>query len=66
MAFKPWKTREDLWKEKRKWGNTQNKAALVSHLSERTGKSKMEILNELKLAEQRGMLQTKDGRTEIK
>ena len=66
MAFKPWETREDLWKEKCKWGNTQNKAALVGHLSERTGKSKMEILNELKLAEQRGMLHTKDGQAEIK
>ena len=60
MAFKPWETREDLWKEKCRWGNTQNKAALVGHLAERTGKSKMEVLRDLKLAKQRGMLHTND------
>ena len=67
MAYKPWEVQENLWKEKCKWGNNQNKALLVSRLSQRTGKSIIETLRELELAEQSGMLHTKaDGTVEIK
>ena len=67
MAYKPWEVQEDLWKEKCKWGNNQGKAFLVHHMAQRTGKSIIETLRDLELAEQSGMLRTKaDGSVEIK
>ena len=67
MAYKPWEVQENLWKEKCKWGNSQNKAFLVDHMARRTGKSIFETLRDLDLAEQSGMLCTKDdGSVEIK
>ena len=39
MAYKPWEVQENLWKEKCEWGNCQNKALLVSRMSQRSGKS---------------------------
>ena len=66
MDYKPWEVQENLWKEKCSWGNRQNKAFLVDHLSRRTGKSITETLFDLKMAEQSGMLRTnKDGSVEI-
>lgn len=66
MAYKPWEVQENLWKEKCEWGNSQNKALLVSRMSQRSGKSIIETLRELELAEQAGMLRTKaDGSVEI-
>ena len=62
MAYKPWEVQEHLWKEKCKWGSTQNKAFLANHMSQRTGKSIAETLRELELAEHSGLLRTKaDG-----
>ena len=67
MADKPWEVQENLWKEKCEWGNSQNKALLVSRMSQRSGKSIIETLRDLELAEQSGMLRTKaDGSVEIK
>lgn len=67
MAYKPWEVQDNLWKEKCKWGNSQNKAFLVSHMAQRTGKSVFETLRDLDLAEQSGMLHTKaDASVEIK
>ena len=66
MAYKPWEVQENLWKEKCKWGNCQNKAFLVGRMAQRTGKSIMETLRDLDLAERSGMLHTKpDGTVEI-
>ena len=67
MAYKPWEVQENLWKQKCEWGNSQNKALLVSRMSQRSGKSIIETLRDLELAEQSGMLRTKaDGSVEIK
>lgn len=67
MAYKPWEMQENLWKEKCKWGANQNKAFLVDHLSQRTGKSWLDTLRDLELAERSGMLRTKpDGSVDIK
>ena len=67
MAYKPREVQENLWKEKCEWGNSQNKALLVSRMSQRSGKSIIETLRDLELAEQSGMLRTKaDGSVEIK
>ena len=67
MAYKPWEVQEDLWKEKCSWGDRQNKAFLVDHLSKRTGKSIVDTLRDLDLAEQSGMIHTNsDGSVEIK
>ena len=67
MAYKPWEVQEDLWKEKCKWGNSQDKSFLVHHMAQRTGKSIIETLRDLELAEQSGMLHSKDdGSVEIK
>lgn len=66
MAYKPWEVQENLWKEKCEWGNSQNKALLVSRMFQRSGKSIIETLRDLELAEQSGMLRTKaDGSVEI-
>ncbi len=66
MAYKPWEVQENLWKEKCEWGKTQDKAFLVDHLSQRTGKSWLDTLQDLELAEQSGMLHTnEDGSVEI-
>ena len=66
MAYKPWEVQEKLWREKCKWGNSQNKAFLVHNMAHRTGKSIIETLRDLDLAEQSGMLRTKDdGSVEI-
>ena len=51
MAYKPWEVQEDLWKEKCKWGDNQDKAFLVHHMAQRTGKSIVETLRDLELAE---------------
>ncbi len=67
MAYKPWEDQENLWKEKCEWGNNQNKALLVSRMSQRTGKSIIETLRELEITEQSSMLRTKaDGSVEIR
>lgn len=67
MAYKPWEVQEDLWKEKCSWGDRQNKAFLVDHLSKRTGKSIVDTLRDLDLAEQSGMIHTNsDGSVGIK
>lgn len=67
MAYKPWEVQQNLWKEKCEWGNSQNKALLISRMSQRSGKSIIETLRDLELAEQSGMLYTKaDGPVEIK
>ena len=67
MAYKPWEVQENLWREKCEWGKSQNKAFLVDHMARRTGKSVIETLRDLDLAEQSGMLRTnKDGSVEIK
>jgi len=47
MSYKPWEVQENLWKEKCSWGNSQNKAFLVNHMAQRTGKSIAETLYEL-------------------
>ena len=66
MAYKPWEVQENLWKEKCSWGKHQNKALLVDHMAQRTGKSIIETLRDLELAEQSGMLHTReDGSVEI-
>ena len=66
-SYKPWEVQENLWKEKCKWSNCQNKAFLVSRMAQLTGKSVVETLRELDLAEQSGMLRTNaDGSVEIK
>ena len=67
MAYKPWEVQENLWKEKCKWGSSQNKAFLVGRMAQRTGKSIVDTLRDLELAEQSGMLRTRaDGSVEIK
>lgn len=67
MAYKPWEVQEALWRESCKWGKNQNKSLLVNNMARRTGKSVMEILRDLDLAEQSGMVHTKaDGSVEIK
>ncbi len=67
MGYKPWKVQENLWREKCKWGNRQNKTLLVRRMFQRTGKSIFETLRDLKLAEQSGLLHTNtDGSVEIK
>ena len=67
MAYEPWKVQEDLWKEKCKWGNHQNKAFLVDHLSRRTGKSILDTLWDIERAEQSGLLHTnEDGSVDIR
>ena len=67
MAYKPWEVQENLWKEKCSWGNNQNKYFLAHNMAQRTGKSVIETLRDLDLAEQSGMLQTsEDGSVEIK
>lgn len=67
MAYKPWEVQENLWKEKCNWGNRQNKVFLARNMAKRTGKSVIETLRDLDLAEQSGMLLTqKDGSVEIK
>ena len=60
MAYKPWEVQENLWKEKCSWGNSQNKFFLARNMAERTGKSVLDTLRDLELAEQSGMLQTND------
>jgi hypothetical protein len=67
MAYKPWEVQEKLWKEKCKWGGTQNKAFLVDRMAKSTGKSVVETLRDLDLAEKSGMVRTNpDGSVEIK
>ena len=51
MAYKPWEVQENLWREKCEWGKSQNKAFLVDHMARRTGKSVLETLRDLDLAE---------------
>ena len=60
MAYKPWEVQENLWKEKCKWGSSQNKIFLARNMAERTGKSVLDTLRDLELAEQSGMLHTND------
>ena len=60
MAYKPWEVQENLWKEKCSWGNSQNKIFLARNMAERTGKSVLDTLRDLELAEQSGMLHTND------
>ena len=67
MAYKPWEVQENLWKEKCIWGKRQNKAFLVNHLAKRSGKSILETLRDLQIAEQSGMIHTnEDGSVDIK
>ena len=67
MAYKPWEVQQNLWKEKCKWGNRQNKAFLVARMAKRTGKSIIETLCDLDIAERSGMLHTReDGSVEIR
>lgn len=67
MAYKPWEVQENLWKEKCKWGNCQNKVFLARNMSQRTGKSFLDTLRDLYLAEKSGMIHTnEDGSVEIK
>ncbi|MBR1464119.1 MAG: hypothetical protein IJ604_12215 [Prevotella sp.] len=67
MAYKPWEVQENLWKEKCSWGKSQNKAFLVNHMAQRSGKSIVETLRDLELAERSGMLRTNDdGSVEIR
>jgi hypothetical protein len=67
MEYKPWEVQKNLWKEKCKWGSSQNKVFLVHHMAQRTGKSIPDTLRDLELAEKSGMLHTKDdGSVEIK
>lgn len=67
MAYKPWEVQENLWKEKCSWGSSQNKIFLARNMAKRTGKSVMDTLRDLELAERSGMIQTKaDGSVEIK
>lgn len=67
MAYKPWEVQDALWREKCKWGKTQNKTFLVDNLSRRTGKSWLDTLRDLDLAEKSGLLHTnEDGSVEIK
>lgn len=67
MAYKPWEVQENLWKEKCNWGKHQNKAFLVDRMAKRMGKSIVDTLRDLELAEQSGMLYTNvDGSIEIK
>lgn len=63
MQYKPWEVQEDLWKEKLSWGDHQDKDFLVYHMSERTGKSILDTLQDLELAEQSGMLHSNDDGT---
>lgn len=60
MAYKPWEVQDNLRKEKCSWGNSQNKFFLARNMAERTGKSVLDTLRDLELAEQSGMLQTND------
>jgi len=60
MAYKPWEVKEDLWKEKCSWGDNQNKYFLARNLAKRTGKSVLDTLRDLDLAEQSGMINTRD------
>lgn len=67
MAYKPWEIQEALWRESCKWGKNQNRTLLVNNLARRTGKSILETIKDLDLAERSGMLCTKpDGTVEIK
>jgi hypothetical protein len=67
MAYKPWEVQENLWKEKCDWGNNQNKVFLARNMAKRTGKSIVETLRYLDLAEQSGMIRTRaDGSVDIK
>ena len=67
MAYKPWEVQENLWKEKCSWGNSQNKYFLARNMAKRTGKSVLDTLRDLELAEKSGMLHTReDGSVEIK
>ena len=67
MAYKPSEVQENLWKEKCKWGNSQNKVFLARNMAQRTGKSVVETLRDIDLAEKSGMIHTKaDGSVEIK
>ena len=67
MAYKPWEVQEILWKEKCSWGNSQNKIFLAHNMAKRTGKSVLDTLYDLKLAEQSGMLHTnEDGSVDIR
>ena len=67
MAYKPWEVQENLWKEKCSWGNSQNKIFLARNMAERTGKSVLDTLRDLELAEKSGMLHTNDdGLVDIK
>ena len=66
MAYKPWEVQENLWREKCKWGSSQNRAFLVDNMAQRTGKSIFETLRDLDFAEQSGMLHTnEDGSVDI-
>ena len=60
MAYKPWEVKEDLWKEKCSRGDNQNKYFLARNLAKRTGKSVLDTLRDLDLAEQSGMINTRD------
>ena len=67
MAYKPWEVKDALWRESCEWGKRQNKALLVEHMARRTGKSIMETLRDLALAERSGMVHTnEDGSVEIR
>ena len=67
MAYKPWEVKEDLWKEKCSWGDNQNKYFLARNMAKRTGKSVLDTLRDLELAEQSGMLHTNnDGSVDIR
>lgn len=67
MAYKPWEVQENLWKEKCSWGNSQNKIFLAHNMAQRTGKSVLDTLRDLDLAEQSGMIHTNDdGSVEIR
>ena len=67
MAYKPWEVQDNLWKEKCSWGNRQNKNFLDRNMAERTGKSVLDTLRDVELAEQSGMLHTNDdGSVDIK
>ena len=66
MEYKPWEVQENLWKEKCNWGNSQNKIFLARNMAERTGKSVIDTLRDLELAEESGMLRTNaDGSIDI-
>ena len=67
MAYKPWEVQQKLWKEKYSWGSRQNRVFLVDRMAKRSGKSILETLRDLDLAERSGMLHTnEDGSVEIR